>query len=445
MEPEELLSIAEGALKRLRLDEAECYVSWRLDTEAKLENGTLSSSSREVAGAGIRGVLGKRVGFASVSSLDQIDRAAERCSEITRKIPENKNFLHLPEPAKGGRFDVWDETVASYNDHAKACMEMSDKGKGRDVVYTFSSVITSVRAYAVANTRGVSACERGTEISYYVLCKAKSGDEERIAHDQRESRKLVNPPDGASVAQGARDLLGGRALERQEHIVIFDPLTLGVEDLGLISMLNYGISAAEVQEHRSALGGRIGDRIASDLTIYDDSFLDNGIGSRGYDDEGVPTAKKPLIERGVLKNYLYDSYSANREGTETSGNGIRKGLLGGRDSFDLLPEPRPTNYVIKPTCGRDVNGLVSEVDSGILVRYQLMGVLHANNISGDFSVVAPSAFLISRGEISHPLKPVTIAGNFYSMLKSTKAVGNDPHLCGLGLIPSIVTDGLTCR
>lgn len=63
MEPEELLSIAEGALKRIRLDEAECYVSWRLDTEARLENGTLSSSSREVAGAGIRGVLGKRVGL----------------------------------------------------------------------------------------------------------------------------------------------------------------------------------------------------------------------------------------------------------------------------------------------------------------------------------------------------------------------------------------------
>jgi len=417
MEPEELLSIAEGALKRIRLDEAECYVSWRLDTEARLENGTLSSSSREVAGAGIRGVLGKRVGFASVSSLDQIDRAAERCSEITRKMPENRNFLHLPEPAKGGRFDVWDERVASYDDHMSDCMEMTESGKGRDIVYTISDVITSVRAYAVANTRGISVCERSTEMSYYTLCKAKSGDDEKVAYDQVESRRFVHPPDSVSVAKGARDLLCGKALERKEQSVVFDPLTLGVEDLGLMSMLGYGISAANVQEHRSAFECMIGNEVASGITVYDDPFLDNGIGSRGYDDEGVPTEKKAIIENGMLRNYVYDSYSANREEIKASGNGLRKSLLGGRDNFAMLPEPKPVNCVIEPTCNRDLEGLIREMDSGILVRYQLMGVLHADNINGDFSVVAPSAFLIRNGEVAYPLKPVTIA---MEILQSTE-------------------------
>ena len=93
MEPEELLSVAEGALKKIRLDEAECYVSWRLDTEAQLDNGIPSSSRREIAGIGIRGACGKRVGFASMSSLDHIDRVVEMCSEAG--MPENRYFFNF--------------------------------------------------------------------------------------------------------------------------------------------------------------------------------------------------------------------------------------------------------------------------------------------------------------------------------------------------------------
>jgi PmbA protein len=443
MEPEELLSVAEGALKKIRLDEAECYVSWRLDTEAQLDNGIPSSSRREIAGIGIRGACGKRVGFASMSSLDHIDRVVEMCSEAG--MPENRYFSQLPDPVKGKRFDVWDERIASYDDHMNDCIDMTESGKGRDIAYTISDVITSVRAYAVANTRGISVCERSTEISYYTLCKAKSGDDEKVAYDQVESRRFVHPPDSVSVAKGARDLLCGKALERKEQNVVFDPLTMGVEDLGLMSMLGYGISAANVQEHHSAFEGMIGNEVASGITIYDDPFLDNGIGSRGYDDEGVPAGKKPIIENGMLKNYIYDSYSANRDGIKASGNGLRKSLLGGRDNFAMLPEPKLMNCVIEPTCNRDMEGLIREMDHGILVRYQLMGVLHANNINGDFSVVAPSTFLIRNGEIAYPLKPVTIAGNFYGLLKNIEAVGDDAHIYGDGLIPSIAVKDVICR
>lgn len=449
MEPEELLSIAETTLKKVKLDEAECYVSWEQTTEAKIDGGIPSFAQHEIAGIGIRGVIGKKVGFTSVSSIDpiQIERAAQRCFEIVRKTPEDPDFHHLPDPvpAKNKRASIWDENIASYDSLMKDCRVMADKAKSKRIVYVTTNASTSLNAYAVANTRGIGICEKGTGIYYSVWCKAKSGNEEKFGCNIAESRQLIPPVDGALASEGARECLGGRALEQPEKgDVVFDPFTLGGTGFGgLLSMLDHGISAREVQEHRSALKGKIEEPVASKISIIDDGRLQSGLRTRGYDDEGVPTTRKSIIEDGILKTYLYDSYCAHREGMKSSGNGMRIGMLDDTDRFSRLPGVKPTNYVIEPTCQKNLEGLIEGIDHGLLVRYLLMGVLHANQVTGDFSIVAPSALMIDHGEIAYPLKPVTLAGNFYEMLKQIKAVGKDKWLCETGLVPSMVAGGIT--
>ncbi len=92
---------------------------------------------------------------------------------------------------------------------------------------------------------------------------------------------------------------------------------------------------------------------------------------------------------------------------------------------------------------KDLDGLVADVGEGVLITDFVMGIGHANTITGEFSVVSPSAFLVRKGEVVNPLEPITIAGNFFHSLKRVQEVGHDLRLLDIGKIPSIVISELT--
>ena len=160
-----------------------------------------------------------------------------------------------------------------------------------------------------------------------------------------------------------------------------------------------------------------GEIIASDVvTIVDDPLLDNGFASTPFDDEGVATYKKELVSKGELKTLLHNLKTAYKAGCKSTGNGFKY-------SYASPVSISPTNLYIEKG-EKSLEELMEEVGEGILIT-ELAG-LHsgANSITGDFSLAA-KGFYIENGKKSYPVEQITIAGNYFYMLKDIEEVGND--------------------
>jgi PmbA protein len=177
------------------------------------------------------------------------------------------------------------------------------------------------------------------------------------------------------------------------------------------------IEADSVQKGKSPFRGKIGQMVASDvLTLLDDGTLAGGLGTRPYDGEGIATTRTMVIEKGILKNYLYDTYTAKKGKTKSTGNASR----GGYHSKPLI---FPTNFFIQPS-NTDAKDITGGVENGILIT-ELSG-LHAgiNHATADFSVPA-KGIVIEGGEPAYPVDNIAISGNLFDFLKNISAVGND--------------------
>ncbi len=441
-----LISLAERVVKKAEVygaEEAEAYISRTRSINSSIQGGLINLSEGETAGLGVRVVLGKRVGFAAVSSIDEqkVFKAAHDAIKIARIRPADSNFLHLPDPvkrsSKSGYFDDNMLGLTGSDLMTKASIIVKEaEDISQQITFVSGGIGVGVNHFAVANSRGINIGDSGTGIGGGIYCKAVEGGEERTDYESISSRRLFDFSGvGEIAAKRAINSLGAKRLEEPKRLpVLFDNYTSSV----LLSLLSYGLSARAVQERRSALCDKLGEKIAwKNLTVIDDSWMSDGLNTVKYDAEGIPTTVKPVIEKGVLKNYLHNSYTALQEGKTSTGNAVRGG-----EGYLQLPGISPINYSILPG-NKSRDDILSTIDEGILVKYSLMGVGHSNFISGDFSVVASNAFYIKNKTVVHPLNPVMIAGNVYNALKEIE-VGSDIRLSFIGKTPSVLVPNLTC-
>jgi PmbA protein len=446
IELDNLISLAERVVKKAEVygaEEAEAYISWTRSINSSIQGGLIKLSEGETAGLGIRVVIGKCVGFAAVSSIDEkkVFKAAKDAIKIARIRPADSNFLHLPDPvkrpSKSGYFDDELLTLTGSDLMNKTSLIVKEaENISQQITFVSGGIGVSVNQFAVVNSRGINIGDSGTGIGGGIYCKAVEGSEERTGYESLSSRKLFDFSGiGEIAAKRAINSLGAKKLKITKKLpVLFDNYTSSL----FLSLLSYGLSARAVQEKRSALSDKLDTKIAcKNLTVIDDSWMSDGLNTVKYDAEGVPTTVKPVIKKGVLKNYLHNSYTALQEGKISTGNAAR----GGEDYLQL-PGISPINYLVIP--GRkSFDDLISTIAEGILVRYSLMGVGHSNFISGDFGVVASNAFYIKNKTVVHPLDPIMIAGNVYNALKELE-VGSDIRLSFIGKIPSVLVSNLTC-
>jgi PmbA protein len=397
------------------------------------------------AGVGIRAVINKAIGFSSVSSLDEgmVLEAVEEAVKIAKIRPPDPNWVSLADPRtpneKGG---IYDERIADLT--IDRILEMSTIGctvagdYDKRIVQTLSMIVTGSAAFGIVNTRGTEVFDRGTVFSASVGVKAKSEGEEVSGDDFILSRTLNEnvAPIGTSAAMNAIECFGKKTLP-EKHIgtVVFENVSWNQ----LFSVIfPAGISGYNVQENRSFLKGKLNQQVArEDVSIFDDGTLPDGIGTARMDDEGVPKQRTSVIEKGVLANFLYDNYSARRESRESTGNASRPRMP--TPSYASLPVVRPSNLVLEAGKG-SLETLVAEVKNGVLVKGGLIGALHSNVVTGDFSVSADNAFRIENGAVAYPLKPCTVAGNLYQALNAITAIGNDSRSFGTAINPSVAID-----
>ena len=165
----------------------------------------------------------------------------------------------------------------------------------------------------------------------------------------------------------------------------------------------------------------------------DDGRLKRGLGTSGYDAEGLPTQTTVLVREGVLQGFLYDSASARRAKTISTGNA-------GRASYKGLPEPETTNFYIKPGT-KSPEEMIAGIDSGLYV-HSAMGLHTVDTVSGDFSLGIMGE-RIEKGKRTHGVRGVTIAGNLLDLLNTLEAVGNDLVFTGSLGSPTLWVSGVS--
>ena len=473
---EQLLEIGNKAInhaQKLGADEAEIFLYMENQASVKFHGGIFASRGGVVkgikgtfvriaepwikkkglpiirggtkAGVGVRAVINKAIGFSSVSSIEEknVLEALEEATKIAKIRPPDPNWVSLPMAKKPvGEGGIFDERVSDLdvmemlNLCADCCVTVGDFD--RRITQAMASVSAASVSFAVVNTHGIEVYDKGTVFDAYVGAKAKSGSEEASSGDFLMSRTFTDDlqPIAVNASQRTIECLGKKELpEKYVGPVVFENVSWNQ----LFSVIfTYGISALNAQENRSVYKGKIGSKVAKEnVSVVDDGTLPEGFGTAKIDDEGVPKQKTPVIEKGVLSGILYDNYTAKREKRESTGNASRQARA--TSPYASQPSIRPSNLVLLPEKG-NLEELINKIKEGVLVKGSLIGALHSNVITGDFSVTADTAFKIENGKVAFPLKPCTVAGNLYEALNQVIAIGNDLKTIANVVCPSLVID-----
>ena len=283
-----------------------------------------------------------------------------------------------------------------------------------------------------ANSRGFVGEYRSSYCAVSAVPVARDGESmerDHWSHSARRFADLESPEHiGKTAARRALRRLNPVKVETQKVPVVFEPnMTRTLRD-GVCDAV-HGMS---VYRNESFLAGRLGEKVAAEtVTIIDDGTLPGLFGSSPFDDEGVRSRRTPIIERGVLKSYLLNSYAARKLGMKTTGNASR-GLTGnagiGHGNFYL------ENGVQTP------EGMMAGIANGFLVT-ELMG-FGVNIVTGDYSRGA-SGLWIRNGELAFAVSEVTIAGNLKDMLMGIETIGSDLEFRGSTAAPTIKIGEMT--
>jgi len=279
---------------------------------------------------------------------------------------------------------------------------------------------------ALANTLGFSGTYEGTGAALYCVPIAQSNEGMQRDHwmsAARHRQQLESPEEiGRKAANRAVRRLGARKIPTATVPVIFDPLSAR----SLLGHLFEAVSGSAIYRRSSFLIDQIGQSVAApDITVVDDALLPMGLGSTPFDDEGVRTQVTPIIENGILRNYLHSAYTARKLGSRPTGNGSR--APSGTVTIG------PTNFYLKP--GKySAEEIIRSTTRGLYV-VELIG-FGVNTVTGDYSRGAVGIW-IENGEFAHPVQEVTIASNLRVMLKNVEMVGNDVTFLGSIAAPTL--------
>ncbi|MCL2204890.1 MAG: TldD/PmbA family protein [Defluviitaleaceae bacterium] len=424
----------------------ELFHSGGTSFSVRVLNGEISEyKNTSSEGVCFRGTYEGKVGYAYSERMapeiidPMLDNAAANAliieeEEIEKLYPGDENY-----PQVDSFNPALDEVDAARKIEWALAMEKYAKSLDPRVkIADYCTVITGESAMSIANSYGLDVSHRSNMAGAYLIARVeengvtKSGYEYWFGRDFAEfdykalAEKAVNK--GLSY-------LGATSMESGDVPVVFD--RDNTKDL-------FGVFASIFMAERGQKGfsmlnkDKVGEAIAAPhITLRDDGVCDLSLGSMAFDAEGVATQQKAVIENGVLKTLLYNLKSAAKDGVKSTGNASKPGFSG-------LITTSHTNFYLQPS-QTSFDDLIKPVEKGVLITE--MAGLHsgANPVSGDFSFSA-DGFLIEKGSIGRPIEQITVAGNFYELLKNIETVGNDLrfHSTGQGGMgmPSILVNGL---
>lgn len=449
LKPEELTRLGEKAVNtamKRGADEAEAFLSQTLNTQVTLERNQIAKNMRKKGqGLGIRAAYKKAVGFAYTNILDDksvMETATEAFQSAKAGIAD-KNWPGFPTPRKfEPTRDTYDKRLVaiSSDELVNIASEMLEEAVNHDkrVFVSTGAVETTLLSRAIVNSHGVNGFDKGTSIECYIAAVAReANDVTPMCMEFNAERVYKIDPRwvGTEAAKQAVSSLKAKKADSGDFTVVFG-------QMALFGLLNYtfinSVKADRVQREQSALKGKIGEQVASNLiTVHDNGLMAEGLQTWKFDAEGVPRRKTPILEKGILRHYLYDCYTAQKDGIESTGNASRVGL---GPSYMSTPTIEATNFTID-SGNKSPDDLVKEVDNGVLV-YSLQGAHSSNPATGEFSVVATPAWKIQNGEVSHAIKGAMLVGSILDVLNNVSAVGNNTRKMNRIVTPWIQAENI---
>jgi len=369
----------------------------------------------ETKGTAVRVIRKGKLGFAASTDDTVMDKLAANALESATYGDEAPFSFPDPKPAPIVRtFDkaVADLPIARLVEIGREMLDLVlpvEPNARCNISLERSLVSASIR-----NQKGLDVSFKTSPLSLGLEIDRIEGDDVLILYDQLGTtiwekdyldfaRRLVEKLKKARIIT---------SIKPGKMPVLFAPT--GTLALGL--PLSQGLNGKEVYKGTSPMAGKIGEKLFDEkVTIIDDGTIDGKFASASYDDEGVPRRRNMLIEKGVLKSFIYDLKTAAQSGVESTGNASR-GLFN-------PPEPSFTNFVIQPG-ETPLKDILASIDEGIIVE-DLLGIGQGNIISGAFSNPLALAFKVEKGEIVGRVKDMSIAGNVYDLLKNVAAVSKE--------------------
>lgn len=404
--------------------EAEVLITDDVETEIRVDRGEVEKLSQSGSfGLGVRVIKNGRTGYAYTSDfsdtgIEQTVQAAVELAEIAS--PDEFRALPDPQPIPQEDLKIFDPNLAMIStdqkvDFLKRVEKAALDYDSRVVMTNMCTYIDAIMHVYLANSRGFAGMYSATKVGSYLMGVAR--DENGMVNAMNVgTSNFYNELDAEEIGRGAGkravELLSGQPVPTQTCTVVFDPIVAAQ----IIAYLSMALTAEAMQRGRSFLMGRMGQDVASDkVTLLDNGRLPGGWATAPFDGEGVPTSATRLIDEGVLQNVIYDSYTARREGRQSTGNA-------GRNGHRSLPTLMPTNFYLQP--GQVTpDELIADVQNGLYVT-SIMQTGGINPITGDCSMGA-NGLWIENGKLTRPINGVTVATTLNDFLKNVSEVAND--------------------
>ncbi len=434
---QQILKIAE----QQKADEAEAYlVSNKVLTVRLVNNSVFEAKGVHDIGVGIRVLKSGGLGFSSTAdftseSLKKALRAALEASK-TRKLPFKYSF---PSPAKPPKVrGVYDTKLAELPSdkavdlaHQMVEESLAYNGKIADNAGVFNLVLYHT---LVMNSHGLRAKDDGTFFEASLTATAKQGAKSSEGAEATAGRSLkeLKPKEiGRKAAEMAVSGLKAQPLKEGTYPIILDPEP-AVDIDGYISYL---CSPMIARLYYPLFLDKLGKKVGSEeLTVVDDPLMPNGIGSAPIDEEGNPSQKITIIEKGVLKNFVYDTFYGAMEKKRPTASGIRAAFAVGVSSFpgknyNGEPIPIPRNPYIKPGDWKRKE-IIGDTKNGLLVR-RFHYTRLTNPTRGDFtSVLRMGLYSVKNGEVAGALKKSRLIDNLLDILRNVDAVSDTLTVAG---------------
>jgi PmbA protein len=397
------------------------------------------SGSRAI---GLRTFLGQRTAstYSSDFSKDGIQRLISGAIELARVTSEDA-FAGIPEPDQLGSLqgdlqlyydDVYSLPPEERIDYARraerAALEADPRMKNSDG----GSFDAAIGHKVLANSHGfVGEYSRSyCSVSAAPIAQDENGNMQRDYWFSlaRTMAKLESAESvGREAARRTLRRLGSRKIASTRVPIVLDPMVAG----SILDNIFDAVNGEAIYRQSSFLMGKLGQKVAAgNITVVDDGTIPGGFGSEPFDGEGVPTRRTVVIENGVFKSYLLNTYTAKKLGLKSTGNASR-GLAGtpgiGSGNFYLQKGERTPQQII------------GDIKQGLYV-FQFLG-FGVNMVTGDFSR-GVSGLWIENGELTYPVEEVTVAGNLKDMLNNISEIGNDLEFRGSTAAPTLRIDGM---
>ncbi len=429
-----IYEIAEDVKKTIadKCDAYEIYIDESRVIELDTLKDELNFAKEEIElGVGIRILKDQKQGFAFTSNMDNLKDTALKAIENSKltKVDENYSFAEV---------EKVNDVEKVYDDKFK------DLSLDESVEFLKSSIATasdtgcevtgagfsaSEGRSLIVNSNGVSIEDKGTGFGLGLSVTIQKDGEIATSYNSASSRFFDIDGDkmASEVCELAKSSLNTKPVETDDYSVVLDYYAA----VGLLQTFISAFNGENVLRGRSILQGKIGSQITSPtLSIIDNPLLEKGMYTAKCDGEGSVSRQTDLVKEGVLSSFIYDIYTANKAGVETTSNGLR-------GSYLSTPMISPTNLEFRFSEMRDL----SEIDKGVLTT-SVLGAHTANPISGDFSVEASNAFKIENGELTEPISKAMVSGNIFEIMKSVEGLNSEVKQYGSFILPKLLVHDL---